>query len=144
MSRDYSNPVPTVDVIIESAELPGSVLLIRRRNPPLGWALPGGFVDEGESVANAALRETAEETGLSIELDEQFFTYSDPGRDPRRHTISVVFLARTHEEPLASDDAVDARFFDQETLPPLVFDHLQILEDYFLYKRTGRRPPPTR
>jgi 8-oxo-dGTP diphosphatase len=139
---EYRNPTPTVDVIIEVA---GGVVLIERRNPPLGWALPGGFVDEGEPVHAAAVREAAEETSLAVELTEQFFCYSDPGRDPRRHTMSVVFISRASGTPRGADDARTARIFPLDALPSaLAFDHGVILRDYLHYRRTGERPPPTR
>ena len=135
---EYKNPVPTVDCIIELAG--ERVVLIRRKNPPLGWALPGGFVDEGERLDLAAVREVKEETGLSVELVEQFFTYSDPKRDPRRHTLSTVYLGRAEGEPQGADDAAEARAFPLDALPePLCFDHGTILADYRTYKRTGQR-----
>ncbi len=134
----YKNPVPTVDCIIE---LSGErVVLIRRKNPPLGWALPGGFVDEGERLDVAAVREVKEETGLDVELVEQFFTYSDPSRDPRRHTLSTVYIGRARGEPQGADDAAEARAFPVDALPrELCFDHGTILADYLTYKRTGQR-----
>jgi 8-oxo-dGTP diphosphatase len=113
------NPVPTVDVIIRAV---GGIVLVRRKHTPLGWALPGGFVDAGE---------TLEETGLVVRLGRQFHTYSDPARDPRRHTISTVFLADADGVPRGGDDAAEARVFPAAALPPLVFDHAQILADYF-------------
>ncbi len=138
----YRNPTPTVDVIIN---VEGGVVLIQRKNPPRGWAIPGGFVDEGESVAAAAAREALEETGLQIELLEQFFCYSDPARDPRSHNISVVFIARASGAPVGADDAAMARVFSLDGLPEqLVFDHAQILNDYRRYRETGERPPATR
>lgn len=135
---EYRNPVPTVDCIIE---LPGErVVLIRRKNPPLGWALPGGFVEEGEPLHVAAVREAKEETGLTVQLLEQFFTYSDPARDPRKHTVSTVYLARAEGEPQGADDAAEARAFPLDALPaPLAFDHGTILADYLTYRRTGVR-----
>lgn len=135
---EHKNPVPTVDCIIE---LPGErIVLIRRKNPPYGWALPGGFVDEGEPLHVAAAREAREETGLAVELLEQFFTYSDPRRDPRRHTLSTVFLARAEGEPRGADDAAEARAFNVDALPAdLCFDHGEILADYVRYRRTGQR-----
>lgn len=127
----YKNPVPTVDIIIE---VNGCIVLIARKNPPLGWAIPGGFVDYGESLENAAVREAREETGLDVKLVLQLHTYSDPRRDKRQHTISTVFIAKATGEPVAGDDAAEAQLFNQANLPPLVFDHQQILDDYFLYK----------
>ena len=128
MATTYRNPKPTVDIVIETR--PGTVVLIRRKNPPLGWALPGGFVDEGESLEAAAVREALEETCLHVELTRQFHTYSDPARDPRHHTISTVYLARATGEPRGADDAAEARVFAYDELPSkLVFDHADILED---------------
>lgn len=131
-------PLLTVDCIIE---LTGDrLVLIRRKNPPIGWALPGGFVDVGEKLHDAAVREVKEETGLSVDLSEQFFTYSDPARDPRRHTVSTVFIGWAEGEPRGSDDAAEARAFPVAELPKdLCFDHGQILEDYLAYKRSGKR-----
>ena len=123
------NPAPTVDVIIEFG---GGIVLIDRKNPPFGWALPGGFVDYGESLEDAARREAAEETGLQVELLRQMHTYSDPARDPRRHTISTVFIAAGRGKLEAADDAKGAGIFKREALPaPITFDHRQILDDYF-------------
>lgn len=130
--KAYRNPVPTVDIIIE---LPDGIVLIDRKNEPHGWALPGGFVDYGESVEAAAVREAREETSLDVELVRQFHVYSDPGRDPRKHTLSVVFVARASGEPRAADDARGLGVFRRDNLPsPICFDHATILEDYF----TGR------
>jgi ADP-ribose pyrophosphatase YjhB (NUDIX family) len=107
-------------------------VLIRRKNPPRGWALPGGFVDYGESLETAAVREAREETSLSVRLLYQLGAYSAPQRDPRYHTISVVFVARGNGEPVAADDARDVGVFDRDSLPEdLAFDHGKILEDYF-------------
>jgi 8-oxo-dGTP diphosphatase len=132
---NYRNPLLTVDIIIECR---GGIVLIERRNPPLGWALPGGFVDYGESLETAAIREAAEETSLKVHLVEQMHTYSDPGRDPRHHTVSTVFIARADGIPRADDDALNAGVFDAENLPaPIVFDHPLILKDYFNYKIKG-------
>ena len=135
---NYKNPTPTVDCIVE---LPGErIVLIRRKNPPIGWALPGGFVDEGEPLHKACVREVQEETGLEVDLSEQFFTYSDPARDPRKHTISTVYIGWAEGEPKGSDDAAEARTFPISELPTeLCFDHGTILSDYLVYKRTGRR-----
>ena len=134
----FRNPAPTVDAVIL---LPGDrVVLVRRRNPPHGWAIPGGFVDEGEPLAAAAAREAAEETGLAVTLLEQFHSYSDPARDPRRHTISTVFLARAAGEPRGGDDAAEARGFAWDALPsPIVFDHREVLGDVRRYLLTGAR-----
>ena len=134
----YRNPTPTVDCIVE---LPRDrIVLIKRKNPPYGWALPGGFVDEGEPLHQACVREVKEETGLEADLSEQFFTYSDPARDPRKHTISTVYIGWAEGEPLGSDDAAEARAFELDALPAeLAFDHGTILADYLAYKRTGKR-----
>ena len=141
MSENRRNPLPTVDIIIEVSG--GGIVLIERKNPPHGWAIPGGFVDYGESLETAAVREAEEETSLKVQLIEQFYTYSDPRRDPRHHTISTVYIATGKEEPKAADDAKAAKIFFEGELPkPLVFDHHQILSDYFIYKRTGRRLRP--
>lgn len=143
MPLPEKSPFPTVDVIIE---IDGRIVLVERRYPPRGFALPGGFVDPGEPLHRAAAREAKEETSLDVDLYEQFFTYSDPSRDTRRHTISTVFLARARERqvPRAADDAADIGLFTEANLPQLAFDHAQILADYFTYKRTGKRPPPDR
>jgi len=123
------SPSPTVDIIIE---IPSKgIVLIQRANPPLGWALPGGFVDYGESLEAAACREALEETGLKVELLGQLHTYSDPRRDPRQHSISTVFVARALGTPKAADDARSLEIFRVEDLPrELAFDHAAILADY--------------
>jgi 8-oxo-dGTP diphosphatase len=141
MSGKPTTPLLTVDIIIEVA---GGIVLIERKNPPPGWALPGGFVDVGESVAQAAVREAREETSLEVTLDEQFFTYSDPQRDPRGATASVVFLGHASGTPRAEDDAKSVAVYRLDALPALAFDHAQILEDYRRYKKDGSRPPVTR
>lgn len=123
------NPFPTVDIIIEYK---GGVILIKRKNPPFGWALPGGFVDYGESLENAAIREAKEETGLDISLIRQFHTYSEPHRDTRFHTITTVYIARAEGGIAAGDDAAEAGLFNKDNLPDnIAFDHMKILEDYF-------------
>ncbi len=129
---NHRNPIPTVDIIVEFKR---GVILIKRKNPPEGWALPGGFVDYGETFESAALREAKEETGLDIELIRQFHTYSDPGRDTRHHTITTVYIAKAHGSPIAGDDAKEVGIFKKEALPEqIAFDHREILIDYF----TGR------
>src|SRR5688572_17831729 len=134
----FKNPAPTVDCIIE---LPGDrIVLIRRKKPPHGWALPGGFVDVGETLHDAAVREAKEETGLSVDLSEQFFTYSDPARDPRKHAVSTVYIGWAEGEPKGGDDAAEARAFALDALPrDLCFDHGTILQDFIAWKKTGRR-----
>ncbi|MCX5830691.1 MAG: NUDIX hydrolase [Deltaproteobacteria bacterium] len=124
------NPLPTVDIIIEIEKR--GIVLIKRKNSPRGWALPGGFVDYGEALEAAARREAKEETGLSVKLVRQLHTYSDPTRDPRHHTITTVFIARSTGTPIAADDAEEIGVFTKENLPqPLMFDHAKILADYF-------------
>ncbi len=148
----YRNPFPTVDIIIQvslrsngsglrnggspglsrSKIEEGGIVLINRKNFPFGWALPGGFIDYGESLESAALREAKEETSLNVELLYQLGTYSDPARDPRHHTISVVFVAKATGAPKAADDAKDIGIFYRDSLPgSLAFDHGKILQDYF-------------
>jgi len=142
---EYKNPKPTVDLIIELTDAPGQIVFIERKNEPRGLALPGGFVDEGEWVADAAVREAKEETGLDVELYEQFHVYSDPHRDPRQHTMSVVFLARASGRPIGGDDAARCVVSAPDAPPqPLVFDHATIIADYLAYKHSGKRPPPRR
>jgi ADP-ribose pyrophosphatase YjhB (NUDIX family) len=133
---EYISPVPTVDIIIEiDSEAKGKgIVLIFRKNEPRAWALPGGFVDYGETLEQAAVREAKEETDLDLEIESvvQFHTYSDPKRDPRRHTISTVFVARATGKPRPGDDAEQAGVFTEENLPlSLAFDHGKILQDYF-------------
>lgn len=133
----YKNPVPTVDIIIERDQ---GIVLVARKNPPPGWALPGGFVDYGESVEQAAIREAAEETGLKLEDLRMFSVYSEPGRDPRLHTITTVFVARGSGEPKAGDDAGGIGVFSPHDLPaPIAFDHGRIIEDYLAWKRGERQ-----
>jgi 8-oxo-dGTP diphosphatase len=133
MSPDPRPIRVAVDVIIEMEA--GTVVLIGRRYPPLGWALPGGFVEYGETLEAAAVREAWEETSLQVELVRQFHTYSDPARDPRHHTISTVFVGRGRGTPRARDDAREIALYRLDGLPrPLAFDHERILADY----RDGR------
>ena len=140
MSEKLRNPLLTVDIIVE---VNGGIVLIERKNIPHGWAIPGGFVDYGESIETAALREAKEEISLDVVLTDQFHTYSNPNRDPRHHTVSTVFIATANGTPRGADDAKVARLFREDDLPqPIVFDHKQILRDYFVFKKTGRRPKP--
>jgi len=136
---EYRRAATAADVIIE---LEGrGIVLIERRNPPSGWAIPGGFIEYGESAESAAVREALEETCLEVTLLEQLHTYSRPDRDPRQHTITIVFIGRASGNPVGADDAARAIVCDEATLPaPLAFDHAEVLRDYFRYKRTGRRP----
>ncbi len=116
------------------------IVLVERKNPPHGWAIPGGFVDYGETLEDAARREAMEETGLKVRLKTQLHAYSDPGRDPRFHTLSVVFVAEADGSPVAESDAKGAAVFGEHDLPePLVFDHGKIVNDYFRWKREGFR-----
>ena len=138
----YRNPKPTVDVLIE---LPDGLVFVERANPPHGFALPGGFVDEGEWIADAAVREAKEETGLEVELVELFHVYSNPERDTRQHTISTVFIGRALGTPVGGDDAARCIVCAPSELPgPLVFDHATIVQDYLEYRRSGARPPARR
>ncbi len=139
--KKYKNPAPTVDIIIEIEKEngPEGIVLIKRKNPPFGWALPGGFVDYGETLEHAAVREAKEETSLDIRLLCQMHTYSDPKRDPRKHTISTVFIAEARGNPVARDDAQEIRVFEPNELNfSLAFDHKKILEDYFARKNKKR------
>ena len=131
-SSSPGNPLPTVDLIIEYNK---GIILIKRRNPPEGWALPGGFVDCGESLEDAAVREAKEETGLDVDLLRQFHTYSAPDRDPRHHTITTVYIARAEGKAVAGDDAKEIGVFGKDMLPgQIAFDHRDIINDYY----TGR------
>lgn len=129
----YRNPYPTVDIIIE-IEKSGEkgIVLIKRKNPPYGWAIPGGFVDYGESLEHAAVREAEEETSLKVDLIRQFHSYSDPERDPRHHTIATVFIASASGKPEGRDDAAEAAVFMKNEIPDqMAFDHRSIIDDYF-------------
>ena len=137
-------PLLTVDIIIELADRPDRpIVLIQRKYPPPGWALPGGFVDVGESVEHAAVREALEETSLSVRLTLLLGCYSDPKRDARGHTVSVVYVAVAEGAPMAQDDAAALAVFSPQDLPqPLAFDHAQILRDYLQYRLRGKTPLP--
>jgi 8-oxo-dGTP diphosphatase len=137
-------PLLAADAIIELADRPGRpIVLIERKNPPHGWAIPGGFVDVGEPVEAAAVREAAEETGLEVRLQQLLGVYSDPTRDPRGHTVSIVYVATAEGEPKAMDDARAVAAFALDALPEsLAFDHAQVLADYRRYRETGKTPAP--
>ncbi len=118
-----------MDIIIA---VDGGIVLIKRKNPPYGWALPGGFVDYGESLESAAIREAKEETSLDVVLTGQLGAYSDPDRDPRHHTITVAFFGKASGKPRAADDAAEIGVFEKDTIPEeLAFDHKKILKDFF-------------
>lgn len=136
-------PKLTVDIIIELVDRPGRpILLIERKNPPHGWALPGGFVDLGESLEQAAVREAAEEISLPVSLQTLLGCYSDPRRDPRMHTASAVYVAEASGTPCAADDAANVQAFTLDALPSLLaFDHATILNDYQAYRNSGRLTP---
>jgi 8-oxo-dGTP diphosphatase len=137
-------PLLAADIIIELSDRPERpIVLIERKNPPLGWALPGGFVDLGESVPHAAVREAREETALHVELTALLGVYSEPGRDPRGPTASVVYIASAAGDPRAQDDARAVRVVGLTDLPAdLAFDHAQILADYRRYRERAELPPP--
>ncbi len=131
----YRNPVPTVDIIIEYQDQ--GLVLIERQKPPYGWALPGGFVEYGETLEEAAVREAKEETALDVQLLGQFHSYSDPRRDPRQHAITTVFVARGTGHPKAASDARSLEIFPPAELPSqLAFDHQRILQDYLKVRKT--------
>ncbi|MCG6893666.1 MAG: NUDIX hydrolase [Desulfobacteraceae bacterium] len=137
MKQTPRNPLVAVDIIVE---MPEGVVFIERKNPPQGWAFPGGFVDYGESLETAARREAEEETSLQVELLGQFHTYSDPLRDPRQHTLSTVFIGRAQGTPRAQDDAVNWLIADPRSPPrPLAFDHETILADYVRFRKGETR-----
>ena len=132
-------PLLTVDIIIELENR--GIVLIERKNAPHGWALPGGFVDVGERLETAAVREAREETTLDVQLVSLLGCYSDPSRDQRGHTVSVVYVARASGQPQARDDAVNVALFDPHRCPKLVFDHREIINDYLSYLETGEPAP---
>jgi 8-oxo-dGTP diphosphatase len=131
-------PYVTADIIIRYQ---GGIVLIERKNTPAGWALPGGFVEIGESVEGAAVREAREETSLDVALVEQFYTYSKPGRDPRFQTVTVVFIGVGAGTLKGRDDARRAEVFGPNNLPEqIAFDHREIINDYYRYVATGVKP----
>ena len=137
-------PALAVDIIIELVDRPGRpVVLIERRNPPSGWAIPGGFVDVGERLEQAAVREALEETSLHVRLKVLLGCYSDPARDPRGHTITPVYVGEASGDPRAADDAKNVVVCDPLHPPqPLAFDHALILGDYRVFRETGCLPAP--
>ncbi len=136
--KTYRNPIPTVDIIIE---IGNKIVLIERRHEPFGWAIPGGFVDYGEKLEDAARREAKEETSLDVTLKCLLGVYSSPRRDPRRHTISAVYIASAKGRPEAADDAKNLGLFALNAVPAeMAFDHAEILADYRRYKKTGKLP----
>jgi len=135
-------PLIAADIIIELLDQPGRpIVLIERRNPPHGWAIPGGFVDVGETLEHAAIREAEEETGLVVRLKALLGNYSDPARDPRGHTVTAVYIGEAYGRPRAGDDAGKAEAFDPLTPPQLVFDHGIVLGDYRRYRELGMVAP---
>lgn len=141
--KTYKNPIPTADIIIEITRDDGKrgIILIERKYPPYGWAIPGGFVDYGETLEQAAVREAKEETSLDVQLEHQLHTYSDPNRDPRKHTISTVFIASARGTPVARDDAKKIGIFTEDEITfPLTFDHRRILDDYFQFRKIHGYP----
>lgn len=143
MTYRPETPLLAVDIIIELLDYPGNaIVLIERRNPPHGWALPGGFVDVGESLEQAAIREAREETCLDVTLKKLLGCYSNPRRDPRGHTVSPVYIAEAHGTPQAADDAKNLRCLSLTDIPKeLVFDHALILQDYRHYLASGEVAP---
>jgi len=134
-------PQLTADIIIEMIDRPGRpIVLIERKYPPPGWALPGGFVDVGETLESAAVREAREETSLDVTLKLLLGNYSDPLRDSRGHTASAVYIAEAQGEPCAADDASRLELYDPRKTPPLAFDHERIIKDYLYYLDTGHVP----
>ena len=140
-----ATPALTVDIIIEWSDRPDRpIVLIERRNLPHGWALPGGFVEVDETVEQAAVREAREETTLVVTLTALLGVYSDPARDARGHTVSVVFVGQARGVPVAQSDAKAIEVFSLDRLPSrLAFDHARILHDYAIYRREGRTPTPS-
>jgi len=144
MSDSYRpvTPLLTVDIIIEMTDRDGQpIVLIERKNPPYGWAIPGGFVDVGETVEAAAVREAREETCLDVRLTDLLGIYSDPQRDKRGHTVSIVYIAQASGSPQAQDDAANLQLCSAKQPPgALAFDHQKILDDYMRFKEANIRP----
>jgi 8-oxo-dGTP diphosphatase len=136
-------PLLAADAIIELTDFPNRpIVLIERANPPFGWAIPGGFVDVGEIVERAAVREAQEEVGLEVSLIALLGIYSDPVRDSRGHTVTAVYIAEASGIPIAADDAKNCSVFSLNELPELLaFDHAQVLADYKKYRETGQVTP---
>jgi 8-oxo-dGTP diphosphatase len=137
-------PELTVDIIIEMHDRPEKpIVLIERKYKPFGWAIPGGFVDVGETVSQAAIREAQEETCLEVQLDVLLGCYSNPARDPRGHTVGLVFVAHANGTPRADDDAAALDMFDPDNIDvELAFDHGDIIRDYRRYRESGVLPLP--
>jgi len=137
-----TTPIIAADIIIELLDEPGRpIVLIERKNPPHGWAIPGGFVDVGETLEHAAVREAEEETGLKVKLKALLGNYSDPSRDPRGHTVTAVYVAEAHGQPKAGDDAKHVEVFDPLRPPALAFDHALVLADYRRFRELGQVAP---
>ena len=135
-------PIIAADIIIELLDEPGRpIVLIERKNPPHGWAIPGGFVDVGETLEHAAVREAEEETGLKVKLKALLGNYSDPARDPRGHTVTAVYIAEAHGKPKAGDDAKNVQVCDPLKPPQLAFDHALVLADYRRFRELGQVAP---
>lgn len=136
-------PLLAADTIIELLDQPGRpIVLIERKNPPYGWAIPGGFVDVGERLETAAIREAKEEVCLDVTLKALLGMYSDPKRDNRGHTVTAVYVAQAKGLPQAADDAKNLALFEMDNLPQeLAFDHAQVLGDYQKFRETGQTAP---
>ncbi len=136
-------PALAADIIIELIDYPGRpIVLIERAFPPYGWAIPGGFVDVGEMVELAAVREAKEEVSLDVKLIALLGIYSDPSRDTRGHTVTACYVAEASDKPIAADDALNCQIFNVDALPELLaFDHAQVLKDYLRFRETGEVTP---